>query len=186
MAAMPTTQDLGVTVTSLVKLLGEDQINQRVEQLARDIAGTVPGDVIIVGLLKGCFVFLADLVRALYRVGASPEVEFMRLSSYGLEKTPSGLVHLIGDVPTDVSGRNILLVDDIVDTGRSIAYARALLEQRDIAKLWTCALVDKPSRREVDVTLDFVGFTIDDVFIAGYGIDYAERYRSLPYIGAVQ
>jgi hypoxanthine phosphoribosyltransferase len=175
-----------VTVVTIEKLFGEDEIRERVEQLAQEIAGTVPGDVVIVGLLKGCFVFLGDLVRALYRVGACPEVEFMRLSSYGLEKTSSGLVHLIGDVPMDVSGRKVLLVDDIVDTGRSVAYARALLKQRDVADLWICALVDKPSRREVDVTLDFIGFTIADVFIAGYGIDYAEQYRSLPYIGAVQ
>jgi hypoxanthine phosphoribosyltransferase len=175
-----------VTVTSLTKLFGEDEINERVKQLAQEISGTVPDDVVVVGLLKGCFVFLADLVRALNRADASPEVEFMRLSSYGLEKASSGQVHLIGDVPTDISGRDVLLVDDIVDTGRSVAYARALLEQRDVANLWTCALVDKPSRREVDVTLDFVGFTINDVFIAGYGIDYAEKYRSLPYIVTVQ
>lgn len=170
----------------LAKLFGEEEINERVKQLAGEIAGTVPGDVMVVGLLKGCFVFLSDMIRALDRVGASPEVEFMRLSSYGLKKTSSGQVHLIGDVPTDVSGRHVLLVDDIVDTGRSVAYARALLEQRDVANLWTCALVDKPSRREVEVTLDFIGFTIDDVFIAGYGIDYAERYRSLPYIAAIK
>jgi len=167
-------------VTSIEKLFGEDEIGARVNRLAQEIAETVPGDVVIIGLLKGCFVFLADLVRALHRVGANPEVEFMRLSSYGLEKTSGGQVHLIGDVPTDVSGRKALLVDDIVDTGRSIAYARALLEQRDVANLWICALLDKPTRREVDVGLDFVGFTIDDVFIAGYGIDYAEQYRSLP------
>ena len=173
-------------MASMVKLFGEDEIRERVNQLAQDIAGTVPGDVVIVGLLKGSFVFLGDLVRALHRIGASPEVEFMRLSSYGLEKTSSGRVHLIGDVPTDLSGRKVLLVDDIVDTGRSVAYARALLEQRDVANLWICALVDKPSRREVDVTLDFIGFTIKDVFIAGYGIDYAEQYRCLPYIAAVQ
>ena len=110
----------------------------------------------------------------------------MRLSSYGVEKASSGEIHLLGDCPTDLSGRHILLVDDITDTGRSIAYARALLEQRDVAKLWSCVLLDKPSRREVDVHVDFVGFRIDDVFVAGYGIDYAEQYRYLPYIIVVE
>lgn len=167
-------------------LFDEAQIAERVEALAGDIAGKLAGDFVIVGLLKGSFVFVADLVRALYRHGARPGVEFMRLSSYGLEQRSSGEVHLLGDIPTDIAGRQILLVDDIVDTGRSIAYAIALLEQREVGKLWTCALIDKPSRREVDITADFVGFTIDDLFIAGYGIDYAERYRYLPSIGIAE
>jgi len=94
-------------------------------------------------------------------------------------------VHLLGDIPTDIAGAQVLLVDDIIDSGRSIAYAQALLRQRDVARVWTCALLDKPSRREVEATADFVGFTIDDLFVAGYGIDYAERYRHLPYIGVV-
>ena len=171
---------------ALVKLFDERQIERRVDQLADEISRAIPGDFLIVGLLKGSFVFVADLIRALDRVGVSPEVEFVRLSSYGLGKMSSGEVHLLGDTPADLSGRNILLVDDIVDTGRSVAYARALLEQRDVATLWICVLVDKPSRREVDITVDFVGFTVDDVFIAGYGIDYAEKYRHLPYIGAIE
>jgi hypoxanthine phosphoribosyltransferase len=110
----------------------------------------------------------------------------MRLSSYGLGKESSGEVHLLGDIPTDLAGRRVLLVDDIVDTGRSIAYAAALLRRRGIGDLWTCALLDKPERREVEVEVDFVGFSIGDVFVAGYGIDYAEKYRHLPYIGVVE
>ncbi len=167
-------------------LFDEAQIAERVDALAVDIAKKLTGEFVIVGLLKGSFVFVADLIRALCRHGAKPRVEFMRLSSYGLERESSGEVHLLGDIPTDIAGREILLVDDIVDTGRSIAYARALLEQREVGKLWTCALIDKPSRREVDVAADFVGFTIDDLFIAGYGIDYAERYRYLPTIGVAE
>jgi hypoxanthine phosphoribosyltransferase len=127
--------------------------------------------------------FVADLSRALHRAGARPRIEFMRLSSYGMAKESAGEVHLLGDVPTEVAGKDVLLVDDIVDTGRSIAYARALMEQRDVARIWTCALLDKPSRREVEVAVDFVGFEVDDVFVAGYGIDYAEQYRDLPFIG---
>ena len=166
-------------------LFDEAQIAARVAELAHEITARIEGDFVVVGLLKGSFVFLADLVRALSAAGGAPRVEFMRLSSYGLAKESSGEVHLLGDIPTDIGGRRVLLVDDIVDTGRSIAYARALMEQREVAELWTCALIDKPSRREVEVAADFVGFTIEDLFIAGYGIDYAEKYRALPYIGVV-
>jgi len=172
-------------MTKVMPLFDEARIAARVESLAGEIAAAIPEPFVMVGLLKGSFVFVADLVRALDRAGAAPQIEFLRLSSYGLGTESSGDVHLLGDIPTDVAGRRVLLVDDIVDTGRSIAYAQALLRQRDVGALSTCALVDKPSRREVEVTADFVGFTIDDLFIAGYGIDYAERYRHLPYIGVV-
>lgn len=168
-----------------IKLFDEKQIERRVEELAREISRAMPGDFLILGLLKGSFVFVADLARALHRIGRDPEIEFMRLSSYGSEKASSGDVHLLGDCPADLSGRQILLVDDIADTGRSLAFVRAMLEQRDIAKLRCCVLLDKPDRREVDVAIDFVGFTIDDVFVAGYGIDFAERHRHLPYIAVV-
>jgi len=166
-------------------LISEAEIAARVEALAAEIAQRRPGDFVIVGLLKGAAMFVADLVRALYRAGAHSEVEFMRLSSYGLAKESSGEVHLLGDVPTDLAGRRVLLVDDIVNTGRSIAYAVALLRQRGVGDLRTCALLDKPERREVEVKVDFVGFRVGDVFVAGYGIDYAEKYRYLPYIGIV-
>ena len=140
-------------------------------------------DFVVIGVLKGSFVFLADLVRALARAGATPSVEFMRLASYGQKKESSGEVLLLGDVPRDFGGRAVLLVDDIVDTGLSMDYGKRLLTERNAARVWTCALLDKPSRRKVDVTLDFVGFEIPDVFVVGYGIDYAEQYRYLPYIG---
>ena len=172
-------------MTVSVKLFDEQQIESRVEELAREISQAMPGDFLILGLLKGSFVFIADLARALDRIGRHPEIEFVRLSSYGAEKVSSGEVHLLGDCPTDLAGRQVLLVDDIADTGRSLAYVRAMLEQREVAKLRCCVLLDKPSRREVEVAIDFVGFTIDDVFVAGYGIDFAERYRHLPYIAAV-
>src|SRR5438128_1521947 len=165
----------GAGMEGIRTLISEAEIAARVEALAAEIAQRRPGDFVIVGLLKGATMFVADLVRALYRAGACPEIEFMRLSSYGLGKVSSGEVHLLGDVPTDLAGRRVLLVDDIVDTGRSIAYAAALLRQRGIGDLWTCALLDKPERREVEVQVDFVGFRISDVFVAGYGIDYAEK-----------
>jgi hypoxanthine phosphoribosyltransferase len=167
-------------------LIGEAEIAARVERLAAEIAQRATGDLVLVGLLTGAAMFVADLARALYLAGAHPEIEFMRLSSYGLGKQSGGEVHLLGDIPTELAGRRVLLVDDIVDTGRSIAYASALLRQRVVGELWTCALLDKPGRREIAVEVDFVGFTIEDVFVAGYGIDYAEKYRYLPYIGIVE
>jgi len=166
-------------------LLSEAEIAARVETLAGEIAATLPADFIMVGLLKGAFVFAADLARALDRAGARPEIEFMRLSSYGLAKVSRGEVRLLGDAPSDVEGRNILLIDDIVDTGRSISFAADLLRRRKIGGLWSCALLDKPQRREVEAPIDFVGFRIEDVFVAGYGIDHAEKHRHLPYIAVV-
>ena len=162
------------------------EIAARVDALAAEIARAIPADFIIVGLLKGAWVFVADLARALDRAGAEPEIEFMRLSSYGSAKESSGAVQLLGNIPAGLAGRPVLLLDDIVDTGRSIDYAAAQLRDRGIGGLWTCALLDKPQRREVEVGLDFVGFRVGDVFVAGYGTDYAEKYRHLPYIGAVE
>jgi hypoxanthine phosphoribosyltransferase len=167
-------------------LFSAAEIAARVDTLAGEIAHTLPADFVMVGLLKGAWVFVADLARALERAGAGPEIEFMQLSSYGLAKESSGAVQLLGDIPPELAGRPVLLVDDIVDTGRSIAFAAAQLRQRGISNLWICALLDKPQRREVEVAIDFVGFTIGDVFVVGYGTDYAEKYRHLPYIGAVE
>ncbi len=172
-------------MASVTKLFGEKEIARRVDELAQEIAAVISGDLVLVGLLKGSFVFMADLVRALGRAGLTPHVEFMRVASYGAAKQSSGEVRLIGDAPADLMGRRVLLVDDILDTGQSLVFARSLLLEWGASRIWTCALVDKPSRREVDCSADFVGFTIDDVFVVGYGIDYAEDYRHLPYIGAV-
>jgi hypoxanthine phosphoribosyltransferase len=162
------------------------EIATRVDALAAEIARTIPDGFVVVGLLKGALVFVADLVRALDRAGARPEIEFMRLASYGLAKESSRAVQLLGDVPAGLAGRPVLLVDDIVDTGRSVAYAGAQLRQRGIGDLWTCVLLDKPQRREIAVAIDFVGFSIGNEFVAGYGTDYAEKYRHLPYIGVVE
>jgi hypoxanthine phosphoribosyltransferase len=166
-------------------LFSAAEIAARVEALAAEIARTLPADFVMVGVLKGAWMFVGDLARALERAGAAPEIEFMRLASYGLAKETSGAVQLLGDVPAELAGRPVLLVDDIVDTGRSIAYGAAQLRDHGAKDLWTCALVDKPERREVGVAIDFVGFTVGDVFVVGYGTDYAEKYRHLPYIGAM-
>ena len=167
-------------------LFSAAEIAARVDALAAEIAHTIPADFVMVGLLKGAAVFVADLIRALDRAGARPEIEFMRLSSYGLAKESSGAVQLLGDVPAELAGRPVLLVDDIVDTGRSIAYAAVQLRRRGIGDLWTCALLDKPQRGEIEFAIDFVGFSIGDMFVVGYGTDYAEKYRHLPYIGVAE
>ncbi len=165
-------------------LFDEAQISERVGELARDIAAAFPGDFTIVGLLTGAFVLVADLVRALDRVGRAPRVEFLRLGSYGQTRESSGAVKLVGEVP-DIKGRAVLLVDDIVDTGRTQAFARELLLHHGATRVAACMLLDKPSRREVAVTSDFVGFVTADLFLVGYGIDYAGQYRHLPYIGTI-
>lgn len=171
--------------STVTRLIDQEAIRHRVEELAEAIAGTITGELTIVVLLKGSFMFAADLVRALDRRGLAPRVEFMRLSSYGLGKESSGLVRLIGDHPEGVAGREVLLVDDIQDTGRTLSVAQNMLLGLGARRVWTCVLLDKPSRREVDFAADFVGFEIEDVFVVGYGIDFAEAYRHLPYIGTV-
>jgi hypoxanthine phosphoribosyltransferase len=167
------------------KLYDEAEIAARVAELAAQIARALPPEFDLVGLLKGSFVFAADLVRALDRHGCTPRVDFMRVSSYGQGTTSSGIVSLMGEPPVGIKGAPVLLVDDIQDTGRTLHFTRSLLLERGAAQVWTCTLLDKPSRREVTGEVDFVGFTIPDVFVVGYGIDWAERYRHLPYLGEV-
>jgi len=166
-------------------LFNEREIAIRVEELASMAVDRLPRDFLIVGLLVGSFVFVADFIRALHRLGCRPSVEFVRLSSYGLGQKSSGSVRIIGETELDLAGRAVLLVDDIVDTGRTLLYARDLLRERGTSGVLTCALVDKPSRREVAIDPDFVGFTVPDVFIVGYGIDHAHQYRQLPFIGMI-
>ncbi len=169
----------------VAELFDEATIARRVGELARALVAAIGPEFVLVGVLKGSFVFMADLVRALHRAGAAPRIEFMRLASYGQKRESSGEVLLLGDAPRDFEGRPVLLLDDIVDTGLSLAFGKGLLAQRNASRVWTCALLDKPSRRKVEVPVDFVGFEIPDVFVVGYGIDFAERYRQLPYIGKV-
>jgi hypoxanthine phosphoribosyltransferase len=173
-------------MTTVRRLYEADEVARRVHALAGEIVAAVGDDLAVVGVLKGSFVFMADLVRALDRAGAASRIEFMRLASYGQQKESSGEVMLLGDAPRDFEGRPVLLADDIVDTGLSLSFGKKLLEERNVGRVWTCALLDKPERRKVDIAADFVGFTIPDLFVVGYGIDYAEQYRHLPYIGAVE
>jgi hypoxanthine phosphoribosyltransferase len=172
-------------VTTPTKLFDEAAIARRVGELASAIAAAAPADVTLVSVLKGSFVFAADLIRALHRLDLTPRIEFIHLSSYGHGTRSSGEVRLIGDVPANLAGRSIVLVEDILDTGRSLAFAKELLTDEGAVRVWTCVLVDKPSRREIEISADFTGFTVDDLFVVGYGVDYAEDYRHLPYIGTI-
>ena len=173
-------------MTTVKQMYSAYEIADRIDVLAAEIAAEISGHLTVIGVLKGSFIFLADLVRALDRAGLPCRVEFLRLSSYGNKQKASGDVVLIGGYPDVDSDGTILLVDDIVDTGNSITYAINLLKAGSTMKIKTCTLLDKPSRREVDVDVGFVGFTIPDKFVVGYGIDYAENYRSLPYLGIVE
>ena len=137
---------------------------------------------VVIGLLRGSFMFIADLVRELE---LAVEVDFIETSSYGDSMESSREVRILKDLRGEIQGRDILVVEDIVDTGHTLQHVKHLLDSRLPARMLICALLDKPSRREVDVKADIVGFEIPDEFVVGYGIDYAQRNRNLPYIGAV-
>jgi hypoxanthine phosphoribosyltransferase len=170
---------------AIAPLFGADEVAARVAELAKAIAAELPDSFTVVGLLKGAFVLTADLVRALDAVGSTPRVEFLQVSSYGLGQRSGGRVRVIGEMPGAIDRQAVLLVDDIQDTGRTLAFTRDLLVENGAGRVWSLALLDKPSRRVIDFQADFIGFQIPDVFVVGYGIDYAERYRHLPFIGAV-
>jgi hypoxanthine phosphoribosyltransferase len=167
-------------------LYTEAQIRERVETLSHDIARRLGDEFVIVSILNGAFLFTADLVRALGRRGCRPRVEFITLKSYGDGTQSSGDVRLVGILPEQIEGMPVLLIDDVLDSGRTLMTASSLLADRGAGPVSTCVLLDKPARREVPVTPDFAGFAVDDVFVVGYGIDYAERYRYLPYLGYVE
>jgi hypoxanthine phosphoribosyltransferase len=167
-------------------LLTEEQIAVRVRELARELALKLQdreAGVVIVGPLKGCLMIAADLARAFHAEGVRVELDFMGLSSYGAGTESSGEVVLTSPLRMDLAGRQVVLVDDIADTGRTLAKARALIEERRPSQILTAVALDKPSRRVVHVALDAVGFEIPDLFVLGYGADLAERHRELPFVG---
>ena len=167
------------------EMISAKAIAARVESLAREIADHFAStdQLVVVGLLRGSFVFISDLVRELE---LEVEVDFMEVSSYGSGMESSREVRIVKDLRGEIEGRDVLVVEDIVDTGRTLKHVLTLLSARSPRRLEVCALLDKPSRREVDVTATWTGFEIPDDFVVGYGIDYAQRNRNLPYIGAVR
>ena len=166
-------------------LVSEAAIKARVKELAQEIAREMPQDLMIVALLRGSFVFTADLIRALHLVGVRPQVDFMTLGSYGSGTESSGTVNIIRDINEDISGKEVLIVDDILESGRTLTFARNLLIERGAASSKIAVMLEKPNKRKVEIEADFVGFTIPDKFVVGYGLDYANYYRELPFIGAI-
>ncbi len=154
--------------------------------MAAEIAAAEPRDLLAVAVLKGSFMFAADLLRALHGAGLAPQVEFVHLSSYGAGTASSGTVRVVRDIDSDVAGRDVLLVDDILESGRTLAFARDLLLGRGARRVLVAVMLEKPGKRAVAMDADFVGFTCPDLFVVGYGMDAAHRFRELPFIGVVE
>ena len=167
-------------------LIPEARLQARIAELAEEITAayaTASTPPLLICILKGAFIFLADLVRHLdMRI----EVDFMEISSYGAGTTSSGIVRILLDLEQNVEGRHVLIVEDIVDSGRTLDYIIRNLQTRAPASLRVCTLLSKPARREIDVPLDFVGFEVPNEFVAGYGLDFAEKYRNLPFVGILR
>ena len=166
-------------------MINEAQLQERIEQIAAEITADYADkeDLLLICVLKGAYMFLADLSRELKRPHT---LDFMGISSYGAGTTSSGAVQIIMDLKSPIVDRHVLIVEDIIDSGRTLQYMSRSLEARGPASLRICSLLSKPSRREVDVPVEYVGFEIPDEFVVGYGLDFAEMYRNLPYIAVLK
>jgi hypoxanthine phosphoribosyltransferase len=164
-------------------LIDEEALQARIRELGAEISADYEGrDLLLVGVLKGAVFFMADLMREL----AVPcEIDFMAISSYGAATDSSGVVRILKDLDINVAGRNVLVVEDIIDSGLTLSYLIRNLRARKPASLEICALLTKPERREIDVAVRYVGFEIPNRFVIGYGLDFAERYRNLPYVAVL-
>ncbi|MBR4942226.1 MAG: hypoxanthine phosphoribosyltransferase [Clostridia bacterium] len=165
-------------------LLSEEQIKARVAEIGRQITMDYEGKKpLLVSVLKGSVIFMADLMRA---IDVDCEIDFMSVSSYGRSKSSSGVVRILKDLDHDITGKHIIVVEDILDSGLTLSYILDMLKSRGAASLRLCTLLDKPERRRVSVAVDYSGFTVPDDFVVGYGLDYDETYRNLPYIGILK
>ena len=171
-----------MTAQAVHTLISAADIQKRVQELADDIRRDHPDGVHLVCVLKGAFMFLSDLARAL---DGSTTLDFIAVSSYGPSTKTSGQVQLLKDLDSTLENRDVVIVEDIVDTGLTLTYLQEILRARSPRHLRTVCLLSKPSRRQVQVPVEYVGFTIEDRFVVGYGLDHAEQYRNLPYIGVV-
>jgi hypoxanthine phosphoribosyltransferase len=164
-------------------LIEEDALQGRIAELGQEISKEYEGrDLLLVGVLKGAVFFMADLMREL---SVPCEIDFMAISSYGASTDSSGVVRILKDLDANISGRDVLVVEDIIDSGLTLSYLMRSLKARKPASLEICALLTKPERREIDVPVRFVGFEIPNKFVIGYGLDFAERYRNLPYVAVL-
>src|ERR671910_1746554 len=164
--------------------ISAEALRSRVNELANEIRRDVPGENLhLICVLKGAAMFLADLIRAMQ---GEVSIDFMALSSYGGGTTSSGEVRLIKDLDYGLEGRNVIIVEDIVDTGLTLHYLQEILRARNPKSLRTACLLSKPSRRKIEVKVEYIGFTIEDKFVVGYGLDYSEQYRNLPYIAVLE
>lgn len=165
-------------------LFSEEQLDRRVREIAAQIEKDYEGkEIMLISVLRGSFVFMADLCR---RIDLPCTLDFMSVSSYGKGTSSSGQVQITKDLSSDISGKHIIVVEDILDSGNTLSYLLKLLEQRNPASIRLCTLLDKPERRVKHVDVHYSGFTIPDAFVVGYGLDYAEQYRNLPYIGILK
>jgi hypoxanthine phosphoribosyltransferase len=165
-------------------MLSEEEIKSKVKELGKRIEADYKGEeVIVVGILNGAFIFIADLIR---NIDLDVRMDFMRVSSYGNSTISSNTVKIIKDLDVDIKGKHVLIVEDIIDTGITLTNLVKALKTREPKSLKLCTLIDKPERRKSDIKVDYVGFTIEDKFIVGYGLDFAEQYRNLPYIAILK
>lgn len=165
-------------------LLSEDEIREKVRELGGKITADYKNsNLMLVTVLKGAVVFLADLMR---QIDVSAEIDFMVVSSYGSGVKSSGVVKIVKDLDVPLAGKDILIVEDILDSGLTLSYIKELLESRGPRSIRIATLLDKPSRRKVDLQADYIGFSVPDEFVIGYGLDYDEKYRNLPYIGILK
>lgn len=163
-----------------------DTIDTRNRELAAEIAAAGYRNLLVISILKGSFVFAADLIRALHDSGLEPEVEFISLSSYGAGTESSGNVRVVKDIESDVKGRDVLLIDDILESGRTISFARKLMEERGAHRVGVAVLLEKPGKRAVPIEAEHVGFVCPDLFVVGYGMDAGHAFRELPFVGVVE
>jgi len=164
-------------------LIDEDELQRRIAELGDEISADYHGrDLLLLGVLKGAVFFMSDLMR---RLTIPCEIDFMAISSYGASTDSSGVVRILKDLDINIEGRHVLVVEDIIDSGLTLSYLMRMLESREPASLEICALLTKPERREIDVDVRYTGFEIPNRFVIGYGLDFAERYRNLPYVAVL-